>query len=103
MTTTTKPKAEKQVSTPTAKAQAITIVGKTYPIVITMGAFLEYKRLTGRELQDVASDSISDIITLLHCILKSACRREGIEYPYSSVDDLACHITPDELAGIKLL
>lgn len=87
----------------TNQAQTITIDGKRYPLVMTMGALLEFKRLTGREATEIADDSISDIIILLHCILKSAQKREGYTYPYASADELACMLTTEELKAIKII
>jgi len=85
------------------QAQSITIDGISYPLVMTMGAFLEFKRLTGREATEVSSESISDTLTLLHCILKSGQKREGYSYPYASADELACMLTPDDLKAIKII
>lgn len=87
----------------TAATKAITINGTSYPLVMTMGAFLEFKRLTGREATEVSSESISDTLTLLHCILKSGQKREGYSYPYASADELACMLTPDDLKAIKII
>ena len=46
-------------TTPTAPEE-ITIQGQRYPVIITMGAFLEYHRITGREATDITSDNLSD-------------------------------------------
>ncbi len=88
-------------STPTAPEE-ITIQGQRYPVIITMGAFLEYHRITGREATDITSENLSDTLVLLHAILKSGQRRGGYTYPYETVDDLACDLTPDEMAAIRL-
>lgn len=83
--------------------QKITIQGITYPLCITMGAFLEFHRLTGREVTELKTEHLSDTITLLHCILKAGQKRQGYSYPYETADDLACQLTPEDMQGIKLV
>ena len=86
----------------TIPAQVVTLEGKEYALTLTMGAFLEFKRLTGHEASAIDPDSISDTLIFLHCILKSAARRDGNSYPYETAEDMACHLTPEELSKIRI-
>lgn len=81
---------------------SLIIQGQSYPLVITMGAFLEFKRLTGREASQITSDDLSDTITFIYCVARSSARREGYEWPYDSPEAMADMMTPDELSQVTL-
>lgn len=60
----------------------ITINGTEYPCYFTLGAGLAFKQLTGHDVSEIKEHDLVEIGTLLFCQCKSACRREGIEFPY---------------------
>lgn len=93
---------EKKNTATSEEKRSITINGTSYPLVITMGAFLEFYRLTGREATEIKSESLSDTLIFLHCILKAGQKREGYTYTYETADELASSLTPEEMQGIKL-
>lgn len=94
--------ADKSTKSESVTPQSITIQGVTYPVVITMGAFLEFHRITGREATEITSSQLSDTLILLHAILRSGQRRGGYSYPYETVEDLASELTPEEMQSIRL-
>lgn len=75
----------------------IEINGREYPCLPTMGAMLRFKRETGREVTDIKPDSLSDMAVYLWCCVKSACARDGVDFPYE-VLDFADRVTPTDLA-----
>lgn len=58
--------------------QTITIAGQTYPCRPTMGAFVRFKRATGRDVSQLDQTDISDNLLFLHCCLRSACNADGV-------------------------
>jgi hypothetical protein len=63
----------------------ITIKGVEYPRLMTMGAMLQFKQETGKELSEVAN-SLSDLVALLYCCVASASRREKQAFDMSLMD-----------------
>lgn len=78
------------------KKIAIVINGEEYPCYFTMGAALEFRQQAGHEASEVGKEALADQGILLYCFCKSACRREGKEFPFSLTDFL-CQITEDVL------
>lgn len=76
----------------------IEINGKAYPCSPTMGAMLRFKRETGREITEIEPNSFTDLCTYLWCCVKSASKREGIDFDMSLMD-FADNIAPDDMAA----
>ena len=57
----------------------ITIQGIRYPMRLTMGAMLRFKRETGKEVSEIGSD-LSLLITLMWCAVQSASAADGVEF-----------------------
>lgn len=53
----------------------ISVNGKTYPCMPTMGAMLRFKTLTGRDVTQM-EQGVTDTLTYLYCCVQSACDRE---------------------------
>ena len=47
---------------------------------------LEFKRLTGYEADALSQGNISDFAKFIFCCVKSACRKDKIDFPYSLED-----------------
>lgn len=62
----------------------IELNGKQYPIALTMGACLEYKDLSGQEIDKVSG--FSDIAQALYCCTKTACRHNDVAFDYTLED-----------------
>jgi hypothetical protein len=60
-----------------------------------MGAFLRFKRETGREATEMTND-LTDLLTFLYCCTASASAADGIEFNFT-LEEFADLISPDEL------
>lgn len=79
----------------------ITVGGTKYPCYYTFGAGLEFKNATGRD-PETAQGSVDNSI-LIWCCVKSACRREGIEFKMT-LEEFCDNILPSDMeAGIGSL
>lgn len=75
----------------------ITINGKDYPCYRTMGAFLDYRKETGRDAATMTETTgMCDMIALVYSIVKSACRREKVDFPFT-LEEFADSIMLDDL------
>lgn len=79
------------------KKQTITLEGKTYPCRMTMGAMVEFKNATGREVTEIKQDGLEDVLTLLYCSILSASRVDGVSLPFSSMMDMADRMEPGDM------
>lgn len=77
------------------KRVEIEIDGKKYPCTPTMGAMLQFKKETGRDVTKMAED-IADLCVYLYCCVCSACRREGVKFDMALMD-FADAITPADM------
>ena len=85
--------------------QSITIQGRTFPCRQTMGAFLRYKRETGREATDMQGN-MTDMLTFLYCCIVSACQADGMAFQWLEASgtphdytliDFADRVTVDDI------
>ncbi len=81
------------------KKSVITINGVQYPSRFTMGAMLEFKQQTGKEVTELQGNDISLAVALLFCCITSACRIDGVQFPYSTPIEMADHMDADEFAN----
>ena len=81
------------------KKNIITIQGKEYPCRMTMGAMLEFKNRTGKEVTDISGTDLSLVVTLLYCCLLSSCRADKVTFPFENEIGMADHMSPEDLAG----
>lgn len=72
----------------------ITINGKDYPIVITMGAYRDFKLATGKEVDQITG--VSEMAELLFCIVKSSCRKERVEFQLS-IEEFCDNLTAEQM------
>lgn len=63
----------------------VTINGKEYPIKMTMGAMLRFKKETGKEIND-SNLGLTDNATLIWCCIKSACAHDKVKFDISLMD-----------------
>jgi hypothetical protein len=64
----------------------IKIAGAEYPCRVTMGAIIELKSETGKEVSELRSESPSDVLTFLWCCIRSACRVDGIAFDMTALE-----------------
>ncbi len=60
----------------------IKLKGKTYPCDMVMGAFLLFKRETGKDVSQLKQDNLEDLLMLMWCCVKCASQSDGVEFPY---------------------
>lgn len=65
------------------KTVKITIEGKEYPMRATMGAMDIFKKETGKDPSEMQQDSPVDITVFIYGCVKSACRKDKVDFPYS--------------------
>ena len=75
------------------------INGETYPVRLTLGAMLRFKRETGLEVSEMG-DQVSLMVTLMWCCTLSACRADGIPFDLSE-EQFADSLTPDHLKAFS--
>lgn len=57
----------------------ITVYGKEYPMRMTMGAMLRFKRETDRDVSEIGTD-VSLMVIFLFCCVASACNADGVAF-----------------------
>ena len=75
----------------------ITIYGKKLPIRMTMGAILRFKRMTGKDMEEIGND-VTLVVTFMYCCVASACNADGVELNMD-LDKFADGIGMDDLNG----
>lgn len=80
------------------KKITITINGETYKCRMTLGAMMQFKELTGREVSEVKTDELSALATLLYCCAASGARIEGKNFSLS-LQEFADSVSVDELSA----
>lgn len=76
--------------------QKIRIGDKEYPAYQTMGAMLAFKQENGREVTEIPATDISAMMIYLFCVVRSACKREKVEFPFTEVQELGDGITLED-------
>ena len=74
--------------------KTVEIKGTKYPVEFSCGAAREFKKLTGREVDQ--AQGFSEMVELLYACVKSSCRARQIEFPLD-VDEFCDHISLTEL------
>lgn len=76
----------------------IIIAGKEYPCDFVMGAFLLFKRETGKDVSQMKQDDLEDLLMLMWCCVKCTTQAEGDEFPLD-FETFCNSITPAVLNG----
>lgn len=74
----------------------INVGGRELPCRVTMGAMLRFKRETGRDVSEMSSGDISDLITFMWCCVSSACVADGTEFGLT-MEEFADRVDPKSL------
>ena len=64
------------------KTIKIEIDGKEYPMRVTMGAMSIFEKETGRDVNQINGSALDTCVFVYGCV-KSACRKDGVEFPYT--------------------
>lgn len=81
------------------KKQTIRINGVEYPARMTMGAMMEFRQLTGREVTEMQGTDLSQALTLLYCCVISASRADGVSVAFASPVEMADYMDADDFAA----
>ena len=76
----------------------ITLNGVEYPCDFVMGAFLQFKRETGKDVSQMKQDDLEELLMLMWCCLKCSCQAQRVEFPYD-FETFCNSITPATLNG----
>lgn len=74
----------------------ITLKGEEYPCGFVMGAFLMFKRETGKDVSQIKQGDLEELLMLMWCCVKCASQAEGIEFPMD-FETFCNSITPNVL------
>lgn len=66
--------------------KAIEINGNQYPCRVTMGAMLRFKRETGKDVTQMNTSDVAELVTLLWCCIVSASKADGVEFGMELLD-----------------
>lgn len=78
--------------------QTIKVYGFEQPLPCyqTMGAWVFFKEVSGKEVTAIALDAPSEVADFLYATVRAACLREGIAFDMNR-DEFACRVSLDDL------
>lgn len=74
----------------------VTVGGKELPCRLTMGAMLMFKHNTGKDVSEMNSSDMEDLLQFMYCCVKCACKADGVDFG-ADFETFCCQITPDDL------
>jgi hypothetical protein len=77
----------------------ITVNGKEYPLRVTLGAFVNFKRNRGIDINEAGNDVDAVCYFMYECV-RSACRVDGVQFELS-FEEFADRIDLTELANFQ--
>lgn len=57
----------------------VIIYAKDYPSRVTMGAMIDFKRETGKDVTEIGTD-IEQLTMFMYCCVRSACRADKVDF-----------------------
>lgn len=81
------------------KNNTITIHDVQYPARMTMGAMMEFKDRTGKEVTELQGADITLAVTLLFCCVASSCRADNVSFPFASPTEMADWMDAEDFAA----
>lgn len=76
----------------------VTIKDHRYPVRVTMGAMLDFKRETGKDVSEMEDGDLETLLMWMWCCMRSASRADGIAFDYG-FDETCDLLTPDAVAS----
>ena len=76
----------------------IRIQGKEYPLRVTMGAMVRFKRASGKEVSKIGGGDMTDVLLFAYCCVQSACKADGVAFDLS-FDDFADLLEVEDFAS----
>lgn len=62
------------------EARRIEIRGKFYPIRVTMGAMVRFKRETGCDVSELKDTDLERLLVFMWCCVVSACKADDVDF-----------------------
>lgn len=62
------------------KKQTLKVAGKEYPCRVTMGAMVRFKHETKKDVSQLSTQDMSELVMFIFCCVKSACNADGVEF-----------------------
>lgn len=81
-----------------AQKQVININGKEYPCFSTLAANFDFKDVTGKEVNKIDPESITELVAYMWATIKGACYRMGVSFPYESPRELSYYLNDASIA-----
>lgn len=78
----------------------ITIQGKQYPFRLTIGAMVRYKHDTGEDFSEFKGNDMEKLGMIVYHGTRSACRAEGIDFPFEKKEDMLDYIDVQEAVAV---
>lgn len=75
----------------------VEIYKQKYPMRMTMGAMLRFKRMTDKDVEEIGND-VTLMVTFMYCCVASACNADGVSFSMD-LDKFADCIGLDDLNG----
>ena len=78
----------------------IKIQGTEYPVRLTIGAMVQYKRETGEDFSQFKGDDMEKLGIVVFHAIRSACKAEGTSFPYNSPEEIIDHIDMEQAVSL---
>ncbi|HBK29044.1 MAG TPA: hypothetical protein DDZ04_04365 [Parabacteroides sp.] len=78
----------------------LTIQGTKYPFRLTIGAMVAYKRETGEDFSKFSGEDMEKLGVIIYHGTKSACKADGIDFPFKSADEIIDYVDMQEAAAL---
>lgn len=80
----------------------ITIGNKKYPLRVTMGAIVRFKRSTKKNINEVSTDDIDSFLQFVYLCVSSASNIDGVEFKLS-FDDFIDYLEPKDIELLSVI
>ena len=78
----------------------VTVKGKSYPFRLTIGAMVAYKKAVGEDFSKFNGEDMEKMLHIIFHGIKSACKADGIEFPYQSPEEIADYIDMERITDL---
>jgi len=79
------------------KTLTINVGGKEVPCRLSMGAMLLFKQNTGKDVSEMKTDDMEDLLMFMWCCVVCACKADGVEFGID-FETFTCMITPQDVS-----
>lgn len=79
------------------KTLTINVGGKEMPCRLSMGAMLLFKQNTGKDVSEMKTDDMEDLLMFMWCCIVCACKADGVEFGID-FETFTCMITPQDVS-----